>query len=114
MIDWTKPVRTVRLHLPVRILCIDAGTLAPVVGVVGDVDKGLVARWDLEGRGAYSAQAALENVPPEPVSKTFELVMHRCRRNGIVNVGKHEPGWQPHENEVLARKLVTITEGDGL
>ncbi len=112
MIDFNKPMQT-KQGCSIRILCTDRVGKYPIVGMFPD---GELRTWTKDGR-VYAEifdEDDLINVPPPKIEKTYELVMHRSKRNGNVVVGKHEPGWQPRENEVLARKTVTITEGEGI
>lgn len=62
MIDWTKPVRTVGLKDPVRILCTDAPGRQPIVGIVKDE----VLQWTPGGSLFLEPEPSgldVENVP---------------------------------------------------
>lgn len=70
-IDWTKPLRVVRTHEPVKVFEIEPCLERPIR--VGWVPKGSTpcSRWlDRSGRGAGDEGPALaamvENIPPEP------------------------------------------------
>lgn len=73
-IDWTKPVRTVGDHRPVRVLCIDAKiTDYPVVALVADKGSGLEYTCTLTSEGSefvgvHSHGVQVENVPETRVA----------------------------------------------
>lgn len=122
-LDLTKPVQT-RGGIPARIICTDRVTSGygkpfPVVALVGHPNSPEIMSYHYaDGTSAHGLHGDehndLVNVPTPKETRTFELVMHRSNRNGLVVVGKHEIGWQPHENTVLARKTITIEEGEGM
>ena len=114
-LDLTKPVQT-RDGTPVRILCTDAPERngQTVVGFLGD--NSYVSYWFSDGLfNVYRSQTRydLVNVPPPKEKHTYDLVMHRSA-SGCVQVGRHKVGWQPNKNTVIARKTVTIEEGEGM
>jgi hypothetical protein len=117
---WHCGEREIIKHVPkvpVRILCTD-GPILPgtteqcIVGIIPGYSK--ILRWSQAGKCyGWGHVYNLVNVPPPKVVKTYDLVMHRSA-TGCVQVGKHEVGWTPRSNTVIARKTVTLTEGEGL
>lgn len=111
-IDWKKPIQFVENpDATVRYFCHD-GPRAVVAFEVG-------------GRTCYSAYAEtgrpwnyptagdkIENVPPPKVTKTVLLILWKDGSTGL-----RTPDWQPTGawgTNLIAKKLVTITEGEGL
>lgn len=115
MIDWTKPVRFKPSGDVLRVLATDAGVKNDDPPVVVMWPNGVIGRLTVDGRYYSDYAVVVENVPPPKETQTFELVMHRPRKGGRITVSKYEPGWiLSYANEVLARKTVTITEGEGM
>lgn len=106
-INWDKPVQT-RDGRAARILCTDLPGPNPIVAAIGDS----VRIYRADGKYPnYPCDYDLVNVPEE---QDTWLYMHQSRRNGNIVLGLHEEGWVPRENKLLAKKKITITEGEGM
>lgn len=121
MLDLTKPAQT-RDGRPVRLLCTDAGSRYPVVGLVQDPDGNeALENWALDGR-----------VLNEPGVNASDLVNVPVQHSGWINIRKVEGKLASsllrasqvystrHEADLHARPtritcvFVSFTEGEGL
>lgn len=122
MIDWSKPVRCLvnydevrglATYEEVRVLAVDGFGTCPSHPVIVVRKDGTLDRLTRDGRPSNSYASLYENCPPPKAVGEFTITMRRRASDGAVKVVSgaisSTPVW-----EVIARKTITITEGEGL
>lgn len=109
VIDWSKPVETLDGR-PVRLLCTDAGTVTPIIGLVPgtyETDDNPV-RFNTAG-ASVGGSLQLRNVKAKPLEVTKVLSVYRSVHTGFVWVDSNGVRCPGDGAELLGSAEVSFT-----